>query len=161
MGEAIKVTVRRASSGDAAEAALLLRRSIVELCAADHRGEPALVSGWIENKTEENVLRWIGDPAGAVFVAEVGGKLAGVGMVRTDGEVLLNYVHPEARFRGVSGALMDALEAEARAAGRGVCRLESTATARRFYERRGYVASGGCGSRCDGRLSCDWMEKRL
>jgi GNAT superfamily N-acetyltransferase len=51
----------------------------------------------------------------------------------------LNYVAPAARFRGVSKALVAALEATARNLGLAECRLESTQTALQFYRRLGYV----------------------
>ena len=49
------------------------------------------------------------------------------------GEITLNYVSPEARFRGVSRALMEHLEAQARQLGLDRCTLNSTETARKFY----------------------------
>jgi GNAT superfamily N-acetyltransferase len=62
--------------------------------------------------------------------------------VTDSGEILLNYVSPDARFRGASSALLAGLEA--RAAGRGArqCTLISTETARRFYRARGYEEIG-------------------
>ena len=58
------------------------------------------------------------------------------------GEITLNYVSPDARFRGVSKALLAALEARARELGNDVCTLASTETARRFYLAAGYVDQG-------------------
>ncbi len=49
---------------------------------------------------------------------------------------------PEARFRGVSRALLAALEARARERGHEGCTLLSTETARRFYLANGYVEDG-------------------
>jgi GNAT superfamily N-acetyltransferase len=54
------------------------------------------------------------------------------------GKVLLNYVSPDARFRGVSKALMRTLEDRARAAGIAECSLDSTQTALAFYRALGY-----------------------
>jgi hypothetical protein len=47
----------------------------------------------------------------------------------------------QARFRGVSKALVQRLEARARTLGLGECVLETTQTALRFYESLGYVKS--------------------
>jgi N-acetylglutamate synthase-like GNAT family acetyltransferase len=49
------------------------------------------------------------------------------------------YVVPAARGRGAGTRLADACEAEARRAGVGALHLH-TATARGFFDRRGYVA---------------------
>ena len=72
------------------------------------------------------------------LVATERDAIAAVGAVTDRGEILLNYVSPDARFRGASSALLAGLEA--RAAGRGArqCTLISTETARRFYRARGY-----------------------
>jgi GNAT superfamily N-acetyltransferase len=65
--------------------------------------------------------------------------ILGVGSVTDAGEITLNYVSPDARFRGVSRHLMQALEARATKRGNVRCYLTSTITARRFYLGRGYV----------------------
>jgi GNAT superfamily N-acetyltransferase len=54
----------------------------------------------------------------------------------------LNYVSPDARFRGVSRALLAALERRAVERGNAHRTLASTATARRFYLANGYVETG-------------------
>jgi GNAT superfamily N-acetyltransferase len=53
------------------------------------------------------------------------------------GKITLNYVAPEARFRGVSKALLRQLEADAKALGIAQSSLESTETALRFYRDLG------------------------
>jgi GNAT superfamily N-acetyltransferase len=58
------------------------------------------------------------------------------------GEITLNYVSPDARFRAVSRALLAALERRAVERGNAHCTLASTATARRFYVANGYVETG-------------------
>ncbi|HKL65059.1 MAG TPA: GNAT family N-acetyltransferase [Roseovarius sp.] len=80
------------------------------------------------------------------------GEIVGIGMLDGRGEVLLNYVRPDRRFRGVSTAVLAALEGVARTRGAASCFLESTETARRFYQCRGYTAATGA------RLQ---LEKRL
>lgn len=65
-----------------------------------------------------------------------------VGCVTNSGEITLNYVSPGARFRGVSKALLGALEARAMEQGNESCMLKSTETARRFYLARGYIQDG-------------------
>lgn len=55
------------------------------------------------------------------------------------GEITLNYVSPDARFRGVSRALLGALEGRAMQRGNLRCTLISTETARRFYHTNDYT----------------------
>jgi len=94
---------------------------------------------WLGNKTPESVARWIAAPGNSVLVAVEGEKLLAVGMVTDSGEIALNYVSPDARFRGVSKALLAALEALALAHGNTEVTLTSTVTARRFYLSAGYA----------------------
>jgi GNAT superfamily N-acetyltransferase len=133
--------IREARVEDAAAACDVLRRSIVELCAADHGNDPALLDPWLANKTPENVLAWMAETH--LLVAEEDGRLLGVAGLSSAGRVTLNYVAPEARFRGVSAALLQALEDKAAQLGCRTCTLESTKTARRFYEARGYRGRDG------------------
>jgi N-acetylglutamate synthase-like GNAT family acetyltransferase len=52
--------------------------------------------------------------------------------------VMLNYVSPDARFKGVSKALLARLESKAAELGLAQCSLSSTKTARNFYRAMGY-----------------------
>jgi GNAT superfamily N-acetyltransferase len=129
--------VRQAAAEDAKEAGEVLRRSITELCAADHGNDPAILARWLANKTPENVAVWIARPDSSLLMAVESGAIVAVG-----GEILLNYVSPDARFRGVSRALLAGLESRAAERGARQCRLESTETAHRFYRAAGYVDDG-------------------
>ena len=68
--------------------------------------------------------------------------MLGVGAVTCSGEITLNYVLPDARFQGISKALLQQLEAKALELGNGMCSLTSTETARRFYLSAGYKERG-------------------
>lgn len=151
--------IREASVADAEEAYVVLRRSISELCQLDHRGDSRILELWLANKTAENMRRWIKE--GSVFVATKDSAIIGVGAVNDSGEITLNYVSPDARFCGVSKALIAQLEAQAAARGRSVVTLESTATARRFYLAAGYHAVGPPGPSFFGESLCYPMEKQL
>jgi GNAT superfamily N-acetyltransferase len=118
----------------------VLRRSIRELCGDDHHGDPVTLDAWLVNKTSDTVCRWITD--GHVIVAVDAGAILGVAAIRTSGEIALNYVAPEARWRGVSKALVAALEAWAIDRGLDRCTLHSTTTARPFYAAAGYHETG-------------------
>lgn len=136
------VLVRRAVDSDAQPACDLVRRSIAELCAADHRGDPLTIEAWLANKRVEEFLRLISLTEKYCAVAVRGGVVQGYGHLDRSGEIGLLYVAPEARFRGVSHAILQALEAEADRAGTAILYLDSSLTARRFYEARGYRVSG-------------------
>jgi GNAT superfamily N-acetyltransferase len=131
--------IRDAVAGDAAAACEVLRRSISELCVADHGNDATILAKWLSNKTPEIVGSWIAQPGNSMLVAVEGGTILGVGSVTDKGEINLNYVSPDARFRGVSRALMAALEARAMERGSVQCTLISTETARRFYLSAGYT----------------------
>jgi GNAT superfamily N-acetyltransferase len=134
--------IRDAVAEDAPAACQVLRRSISQLCVADHRNDPAILMRWLNNKTPEIVASWIADPKASVLVAVERGMILAVGSVTDAGEITLNYVSPDARFRGVSRALLGALEARAIERGNLRCTLTSTETARRFYRANGYVEDG-------------------
>nr|WP_246215884.1 GNAT family N-acetyltransferase [Microvirga makkahensis] len=126
-----------------------MRRSIQDLCHADHSGNAAKLADWLSNKTPENVAAWISHPQSHVFVAAEGETILGVAAMTAAGEITLNYVAPDARFRGVSKALIERLEVQARELGLDRCTLNSTETARQFYLSLGYQeqiapANGPC-----------------
>jgi ribosomal protein S18 acetylase RimI-like enzyme len=137
----MSVTIRKATVGDAAQACAVIRRSIIELCRLDYASDDALLARWLANKTDENVARSIAQSR-HFLVADEDGTILGAASMSDAGKVLLNYVSPEARFRGVSKALMQALEEHAVAAGIAVCSLDSTQTALRFYQSLGYERTG-------------------
>jgi GNAT superfamily N-acetyltransferase len=144
LGEAQSMTlvIRDATEADAEAATEVMRRSITELCAADHRNDPKLLANWLANKTPEIFRTWLKNANQSYLVATEPGRIVCVGAVTDQGHITLNYVLPAARFQGVSRAMVAALEQRARARGSGACTLESTATARRFYISCGYVESG-------------------
>ncbi len=132
--------VRDACEQDADAACAVIRRSTSELCVLDHQGDAATLERWLANKTPDNVRRWISHHHVLVAVEE--GAILGVAAMSASGEVLLNYVSPDARFRGVSKALIGALEGRAARLGIPLLTLTSTSTALRFYRAAGYTVSG-------------------
>jgi GNAT superfamily N-acetyltransferase len=74
-----------------------------------------------------------------VLVADRAASVGAVGMVRSNGEILLNHVSPEARFQGISTAMLADLEARAVARGAEATHLESIRTAEQLYFAGGYV----------------------
>jgi GNAT superfamily N-acetyltransferase len=136
------ITIRDAVVDDAVAAADVRVRSITELCAPDHQDDPAILARWLANKSPEIFKSWIVQPDNSVLVAIENNTIIAVGSVTDRGEITLNYVLPAVRFRGVSRALLTALERRAREKGNTRCTLRSTETARRFYRSAGYMEEG-------------------
>jgi GNAT superfamily N-acetyltransferase len=134
--------IRDAAAEDAPVACEVIRRSIVELCLADHRNDPEILSRWLGNKTPKIVASWIGATDSSMLVAVEHETILAAGSVTDAGHITLNYVSPDARFRGVSRALLGALEARAMARGNTRCTLISTEAARAFYLANGYRIDG-------------------
>jgi GNAT superfamily N-acetyltransferase len=140
--EVVEMEIRDAVPEDAPSACEVMRRSISELCSADHHDDPVILGRWLANKTPEIVASWIRKPGNSVLVAVESGTILAVGSVTHAGEIALNYVSPDARFRGVSRALLAALETRAQERGNQRCTLLSTETAHRFYRAAAYVDDG-------------------
>ena len=136
------IGVRDAVHDDAEAMCVVLRRSISELCVPDHNGDREKLDAWVSNKTPENVRSWIDRPDQRVLVAVDGSAICGVGAAAANGEILLNYVSPDARFRGVSKTLLARLEEHLRTNGVTTATLTSTQTAHRFYLGAGYEDDG-------------------
>ncbi len=134
--------MRPAQTGDIAQMSRVLIASITALCAADHHNDPVKLAAWTRNKSAEGVAAMLANPEMLTLVAEREGSVVAVGAVTRQGGVALNYVAPEARFTGISKALLVRLEAELVGLGFAEGHLEATATARRFYEKAGWVANG-------------------
>jgi GNAT superfamily N-acetyltransferase len=139
---AATIAIRDAVPEDAAAACHVLRESISRLCVADHRDDPAILNAWLANKTPEMVAAWAVQEGNSLLLAVEGDAVLGVGSVTDAGMITLNYVSPDARFRGVSRALLSALEARAMERGNRRCTLTSSETAHRFYQSAGYVDEG-------------------
>ena len=89
------IEVRDAVREDAPAACEVIRRSISELCEADHRNDPEILRRWLANKI---VGSWIIKPGNSVLVAVDNDNILAVGSVTDAGEITLNYVSPDARF---------------------------------------------------------------
>lgn len=104
-------------------------------------------------------------PAGGYYVGYAGiDAVAGGGVRRLDdgvAEIKRMYVRPQARSRGVAGALLRTLEDAARSLGYGSVRLDTgpkQVHAQRLYRRAGYVEVPAYN---DNPFACFWGEKAL
>lgn len=156
----VGLTVRVATEDDAESAVDVIRRSISELCTADHRDDPEALADWLANKTVPNFRRWQASPGQYTVVAEVDGTLCGVGMLSADGEVRLCYVHPRFTRRGAGGGLIRAMETHADGLGLTRLHLDATVSAMRFYEAMGFRESSPSTAVSDGSESHPY-EKQI
>ena len=154
------IVVRRAEQSDAATAIDVVRRSITELCAADHHDDPGTLATWLANKTSQNFLTWLANADNFCVVAESITRVVGVGVLNRRGEILLFYVAPGAQRQGIGKRLHAALEEKAHEWGLASLHLDSTALARTFYESLGYRPSGAPVPRF-GVLQCFPYTKQL
>src|SRR5207244_4047726 len=104
------VTTRCAIESDAAAACDVVRRSIIELCVADHGNDEETLAAWLENKTVGMFTTLINAESKSCIVAILDARVSGFGHINHSGEVGLLYVAPEARFRGASTAMLEWLE---------------------------------------------------
>ena len=151
--------IRLAQPDDASAACRVLRRSITECCAQDHHDRADVLQAWLGNKTPDNIASWIASPSNYMLVALRDGELVGVSLLTQAGKLSLCYLVPEALHAGLGKAMLARLEAQAGSWGVTVLRLHSTATARDFFARNGYVLAGKEKS-CYG-LECDFFWKKL
>lgn len=142
MHRRLSIIVRRALPEDVPAMSRVLTASITVLCALDHGDDPHAIAAWTGNKSIEGVSAMLANPKLQMFVAERDELVVAVGAVTLDGGVALNYVAPEARFSGVSSALLVELEKALVELGHGEGRLEGTKTALGFYQSRGWVLDG-------------------
>lgn len=155
----MNIAIRPATTEDASMACEVLRRSIMECCAQDHCHDRAILDAWLGNKNPQTVAGWFASPTNYALVAERDGEVVGVGLVTQAGKLSLCYVLPEALHIGAGKALLQGLERQARAWGVTTIQVNSTATARAFYARNGYL-HGGRERSCFG-LECDFFWKEL
>jgi len=89
-------------------------------------------------------LEWDGEDARCrhVLALATKGEAIGTGRLLPDGQIGRMAVRKSWRGRGVGGALLQALVAQARTAGLAQCHLHAQVSAIPFYEKHGFTARG-------------------
>lgn len=154
------ISVRPAEQRDAKAAIDVVRRSISQLCVADHHNDEETLAIWLANKTPENFLTWLSNVDNFCVVAESNSCLVGVGILHRRGEILLFYLAPREQRQGVGTRVHAALEEKAGQWGLTSLHLDSTALACPFYEALGYRTVGPAVTRF-GVLQCFPYAKQL
>jgi N-acetylglutamate synthase-like GNAT family acetyltransferase len=136
------LVVRIAVARYAEEFCNVIRTSFIELCDLDHHGKKEQLEVCLDNKTVENCKKWILSEDSNTFVAEKNGKIVGACHIGHSGHLFLCYVLPEVKGLGVGSQLLSAAENSVIDLGLKLLSLESTVTAKGFYEHHGYVPNG-------------------
>lgn len=154
------LSIRPAEQTDADAAIDVVRRSIGQLCVADHRNDERTLAAWLANKTPRHFIGWLSNVDNFCIVVESNTRLVGVGVIQRRGEILLFYVAPDEQRRGIGKMIYAALEEKAAQWGLTSLHLDSTDSARPFYEALGYRPSGPAVTRF-GVLQCYPYAKQL
>jgi len=131
--------IQEAVVAQAADICSVMHASIIQLCAQDHDNDQSKIDAWLESKTEDNCLEWITDSNSTVLVALDVDAVVGVAHIGNNGHLILCYLLPRVKGAGVGKMLLAAVEIQASDLGLNAVTLESTLTARGFYEHHGYT----------------------
>src|ERR1700733_2357378 len=100
--ESNKLSIIKADSQRAKEMCAVIIRSIKMLCISDHQNDPEKLSGWLDNKTPENIKKWIENASNYSLIAlNMQEEIIGISMISKTGEILLNYLLPEYLGKGI------------------------------------------------------------
>ena len=134
MSDLQNLKIRDATLEDAKELLEVHIRSIREICSNDYTDEQ--ISAWSDPKTDESYHEPISK--GCFWVGEFDGKIVGFSqIIPADNEVLAVYVHPEYLRKGIGRKLLERMELEAERLGLEFLQMDSSVTAKAFYESAG------------------------
>ncbi len=136
-------TTSVATTSDAAIILKIVRASITQLCVLDHSNDKAKLDEWLNNKTLENILKWIEDEKLYFIKAELNGQIVAMGCANLQGRILMNYVSPKHQYLGASKAIMQDLERFLLTSGITKATLESSKTALKFYQACNWQIKNG------------------
>ena len=131
-----KIALRPLLPQDAPLVAGIFRASIETLAAEDY--DTAQREAWMARADDEDAFgeRLAG---GLTLVGMFEGSPVGFVSLRGSDTIDMLYVHPAATGHGVASMLVDAIEKLAAARGAAKLTTDASDTARRFFEKRGYV----------------------
>lgn len=130
------VTSRPYRPDDAAPLLALFRDTIRRVNARDY--SPDQIRAWASDDIDPN--DWAGRFAGRfVVVAEEEAQVAGFAELEAHGHIDRVYVSADHQGKGVGGALLEALVAEARRLGLTRLFVEASITARPFFEAKDFT----------------------
>ena len=156
----MSVTIRRARIDDAAAICDVHRAAVRGICRESYSAQQIEI--WSELLTPDRYSEPLRNQV--IFVAEEEQKIVGFSQMDPGEEVVLAvYVAPSAVRKGIGGALLSRLEAEAIDRGIRKLALDATLNAEPFYEQLGYRAArmNQHSVAPEVSLACIHMEKTL
>ncbi|UFP93343.1 GNAT family N-acetyltransferase [Gloeobacter morelensis] len=153
------IRLRPYEPGDAPALIHLFRDTVRRINVRDY--SPEQVAAWAPEEIDSRV--WEGQLTDRfAVVAQIGEAVVGFTDFESDGHLDRFYVHADYQGRGVGGAMLAAVEAEAVRLGLDRVFTEASITARPFFERRGFrVLQAQTVVRRGEKLVNYRMEKRL
>lgn len=137
--ESNKFSIIKADSQLAKEMCAVIIRSIKMLCISDHRNDPEKLSGWLDNKTPENIKKWVEDVSNYSLIAlNMQEEIIGISMISKTGEILLNYLLPEYVGKGIGKHMLHEMEKFINQSHHKQITVMSTRTAFEFYKKNGF-----------------------
>lgn len=128
---------------DAVDICHVLINSITKACGPDYQNDEKIIHNWLENKTPENVKKWISSSDNYSFVAiDNDGAIVGFSLMNRSGEILLNYIEPKYMHRGIGKLFLEKFEETAKRNSIHEITVYSTITAKDFYLRNGFLFCG-------------------
>ncbi|EFF83972.1 acetyltransferase, GNAT family [Acinetobacter haemolyticus ATCC 19194] len=125
-----------AQQQDSKEILNVIKQSI-ESCSLDHDNNQNVIDEWLSNKTEENIINWINNSYSYMYKKD--NKIVGFILMSKGGVILLNYVLPDYQGDGIGSAMVDFIISLSSSYQIDKIKLESTLTARKFYESKEFV----------------------
>jgi len=132
-----KLALRPMLPADPPFLAEIFRASIEDLTADDYSAAQQEAWASAADDEEEFAAKLAGE---LTLVATFGGAAVGFASLADNTRIDMLYVHPTAAGQGAGAMLCDALEKLAGARGAKELTVDSSDTARGFFDKRGYVA---------------------
>lgn len=155
------ISIRSYRDADAGALADVYDRSVLAIGPRDYT--PEQIAVWIGRGARADRFRtrmadgrrcWVAVDAADTAIAFID--------LEADGHIDFLYASPEAAGSGVSGRLLDELEAAARADGMTRLYVEASEAARRFFLKRGFAVTARRDFEIDGVAIHNYaMERRL
>ena len=151
--------IRLAKPDDAAQLAAIYYNTIRRVNASDYSEKQ--IDAWAPKLPSAD--EWQARMKGySTVVADDAGTIAGFSELESDGHIDCFYCHHDYQRRGVGSQILEEVERLARSRGIGSLYLESSVTARPFFEARGFRVAGRRDIEVRGVMLENYaMEKRL
>jgi putative acetyltransferase len=153
------ILIRAYVADDLDTAIALFTRSVREVASRDYG--PEQIAAWAPEEVDRD--RWAARLGGRpTFVATIAGEMAGFSDLEPDGPIDMLFVHADHQGRGVAGALLRHIEAQAAAQGLARMFTEASLTARGVFEHHGFEVIAAQDVALRGQTLRNFrMEKRL